>query len=253
MPNLKHLARIKEKYPDFNKTLSSKETQLIIEAFDPSKIEKGFSFNDGKIQEYIEFFKERKKVDVVLLFIDITSFSEKFQKKSPDEVAKILDDYYSVVIPIINFCGGEIEKIIGDGLIAVFGEPFLKSEKVNLHLRAEKCAITIISKLKDTEYESKVALHFGEVLYYQNESIDYSDFTIVGKTLTELFRLESVSYSNSINFFSSTYFEEKNIADVRKSSLKITENEAKWFLSEPKRIDLKGVDYTEFRWLKYEP
>jgi class 3 adenylate cyclase len=253
MPNLKHLANLKEKYPQFNKKLTSKETRYIIEAFDPSKIEKGFSFDDGSVQEYIEFFRERKKVEVVLLFIDITSFSQKFQNKTSDQIAEYLDKYYSEVIPIINFCGGEVEKIIGDGIIAVFGEPFLKGDREALHKKAEECASVIVASNKNTEFESKVALHFGEVLYYNNEDIDYSDFTIVGKALTELFRLESVSDPNAINFYSGTYFERKNLDDVNRSRANSGAGKAKWFLSVVKETNLKGVDFVGFRSLKYEP
>lgn len=45
---------------------------MIIEAFDRSRIEKSFSFNDEKVARYVSFFKEREKVNAVLLFIDIT-------------------------------------------------------------------------------------------------------------------------------------------------------------------------------------
>ena len=253
MPNLKQLVSLKEKYPEFNKRLTSRDTKYIIEAFDPSKIEKGFSFDDGAVQEYIDFFKERKKVKVVLLFIDLTSFSQKFQYKTSNQIAEYLDKYYSDVIPIINFCGGEVEKIMGDGIIAVFGEPFLKGDIETLHKKAEECASVIVASNKNTEYESKVALHFGEVLYYNNEDIDYSDFTIVGKALTELFRLESVADSNSINFYSGTYMERKNLEDVNRSRANTGGVKAKWFLSAVKETNLKGVDFVGFRSLKYEP
>jgi hypothetical protein len=253
MPNLKHLASLKERFSESNKNLSSRETQLIIEAFDPSRIEKSFSFDEGKIQKFIDFFKERRKVEVVLLFLDVTSFSKKFQNKSSDQIANFLDQYYATIIPIINLYGGEIEKIIGDGIIAVFGAPFLIGDKTTLHEKAEKCSMAIVSKCKNTEYESKVAFHFGEVLYYNNESIDYSDFTIIGKALTELFRLESVSDSNAINFFSGTYFERKNLDDVNRSRANSGAGKAKWFLSGIKETNLNGVDFVGFRSLNYEP
>src|SRR5690606_15912136 len=139
------------------------------------------------------YFKERRKVDAVLLFIDITSFSAKFTSKSADEIGKYLDEYYDLVIPIIGKHGGEVEKIMGDGIICVFGEPFLHLHKEDLHRRAEKCAAELIKLLKGSKHEIKIAFHFGEIMYYQNECSDYWEYTMIGNALTELYRLESVS------------------------------------------------------------
>ena len=56
MPNLKQLKSLKEKYSSYNKNLTVSETKLLIEAFDRSRIEKSFSFNDEKVARYVSFF-----------------------------------------------------------------------------------------------------------------------------------------------------------------------------------------------------
>ncbi len=119
MPNLKHLISLKRRFSTFNQDLTVGRTQQIIEAFDPSRIEKSFSFNDEKVSKYVTFFKSREKVNAVLLFIDITAFSLKFESKTADQVVDFLDNYYKRVFPIVAKHGGEIEKIIGDGIIVV--------------------------------------------------------------------------------------------------------------------------------------
>lgn len=145
--------------------------------------------------------------EVALLFIDITSFSKKFADRSADQIGSLLDRYYEKVIPIIYMFEGEIEKIIGDGIIAVFGPPFLTAEhnaKPYYIIHAQACSGKIIHDLKGTDMEVKVAAHFGTIIYYSNPSVSYTDYTIVGNTLTELFRLESASHNNSFNYFKDT-------------------------------------------------
>lgn len=245
MPNLKQLVNIKAKYADANTHVKSSEVKALMEAFDPNRIVKAFSFNEPKIQKYVEYFKERKRVDAVLLFIDVTYFSSRFKSKTANEIASFLDNYYDTVIPIIGKHGGEIEKIIGDGIICVFGEPFLTLSKEELHREAEKCAMKIVSDLKGTIYESKVAFHYGEIMFYQNKSDEYYEFTMIGNALTELFRLEGVSHSNSVNFFTKTFYEELNVKDVTANSG--GSGLPSWTLKSAEIVSLKGVTHTAIR------
>lgn len=249
MPNLKQLVGLKEKYSAFNKNLSIRETKMIIEAFDRSRIEKSFSFNDEKVSKYISFFKERKKVNAVLLFIDITSFSVRFKENTSGEIAEYLDRYYALVLPIIAKYGGEIEKIIGDGIVTVFGPPFLEGTSFELHTEAEKCAKEILERVDRTIFESKIALYYGEILYYQNTSDEYYEYTMIGNALTNLFRLESVSHSNSINFFCNTNFYYMKLYEKEKNKYPFGDP-LKWNIAEPTKVNLQGVSYTTFTQLK---
>ena len=257
MPSLKKLLKIKNQYPSSGKGIRSHNLEQIMEAFSPKRVGRinpstrtsirSFSEFNIDINNYINYFKNRKKVEVVLLFIDISLFSERFKNKPSEQLAYFLDEYYEKVIPIIGEYGGEIEKIIGDGIICVFGEPFLSIGAGDLHLEADKCARKIISELKDTDFESKIALNYGEIMYYQNKSDEYYEFTMIGNALTELFRLESVSDTNSINFFDNTiYYKISMVNDVNK---KYRNNPlySNWELSQPIKVDLKGVSQTSIR------
>jgi class 3 adenylate cyclase len=252
MPNLKQLINIKEKYSGANAYVKGAEIKSLVEAFDPKRIVKGFTSTAPKIQKYIDYFKERRRVNVVLLFVDVTSFSISFNTKTSDQIASFLDSYYERVIPTICAYGGEIEKIIGDGIICVFGEPFISSGKEDLHRKAEECATEIVRSLKGTIYESKIALHYGEIMYYQNKSDEYYEFTMIGNALTDLFRLESVSHSNSINFYAKTFYEEMNETDVanQKISLGLSTATPQWTLMQREEIKLKGVRYNAIRRLQ---
>jgi class 3 adenylate cyclase len=194
------------------------------------------------VRKYVTFFKSRKKVNAVLLFIDVTSFSLKFKSKTPEEVVDFLDNYYKRVFPIVAKHGGEIEKIIGDGIIVIFGPPFLEGTSTELHNQAENCAKEILQRLHQTDFESKIALHYGEIMYYQNTSDEYYEYTMVGNALTDLFRLESVSISNSINFFYASYFHLIKLIEEAFHSISYDEK-LRWKLTDKKPIELQGVSH----------
>lgn len=254
MPNLKQLLALKAKYLDQTRAFTMYDQQPInklFEGFNPNHCRKGFNFTAiqhtrhfahvTNFESHVEFFEKRQKVKAVLLFIDITSFSTKFSSKTDKEIVDYLDSYYKKAIPIISKYGGEVEKIMGDGIICIFGPPFLNQPLESLHTKAEQCAMDLIQSFKWTDYEVKIALHSGDIMYYKNDCDAYWEYTMIGNALTELFRLESVSHSNSINFFCSTYY------DRHLQYNNIDSKYRPWRLSLPKTVSLTGVNFTSMR------
>lgn len=154
-------------------------------------------------------FQKQQKYNVVMTFLDLTGFSSKTRRMKPDQIVAVLEDYYSKVVPRIYEYGGVIEKMIGDGVISIFGPPFLSNVPFeDLLRRAESSARAAMLELEEVGYESKCALHHGEVLYYSTlgATTQYLDLTVVGEVVTELFRLESVSENGYINYYSDTAY-----------------------------------------------
>lgn len=178
--------------------------------------------------------------NVILLFIDICAFSTRFGHLSNPQLSSLLDQYYNLVIPTIYKHKGEIDKIIGDGIIAVFGKPFLNMTGNPLFDVAENCAKELITLTKGTQFKSKIALHDGTVMYYRNKTIQYPEYTIIGKPITELHRLESISVDEVVNFY--YYSDYGKYASTKSYSYP-------WSLSAITTISppLKGVSYTNKR------
>lgn len=185
----------------------------------------------------------QRNTDVVLVFIDMCSFSTRFSHLNNTQLSVLLDQYYALVIPIIYRYKGEIDKIMGDGIIAVFGPPFLNLAGASLFEQAEKCAKDLINATKGTQFKSKIALHDGSVMYYRNKTVHYPEYTIIGKSLTELHRLESISEDEMINFYYSTPY--YNYTDAKYHPYP-------WNKSILKSISppLKGVSYSHRKCLE---
>ena len=59
--------------------------------------------------------------EVSVLFSDLAGFTSFAGRSTPAEVATVLDTYYAMAAPLISRrFGGELEKFVGDGMMATF-------------------------------------------------------------------------------------------------------------------------------------
>ena len=264
MPNLRQIISLREKYASkerindsFNiheakKHLEFEELQKAIASEDFKvlseniSITKYFSVTAKKqIPDIITYFEKQKKEWVVLLYIDITNFSSKTNELSSEDITQRLDNYYNTLIPIIYEYEGEIEKIMGDGIICIFGAPFLKANNnQEKYIKAESCARKVINTFRTTENDVKIALHDGQIIYYKTPTDYYKEYTMIGKVLTELYRLESVSIPNSINYFQGSTYDKL----ISGHSLGITIANKNW-ASGHRNVILNGIGEKQFKFL----
>lgn len=214
MPNLRQIVSLHQQYghqhrEEIQRLEEYCDRQDLRKAIDDKVLQKAFRNEllvefinvPGRTPSIVSYFENQFKENVVLLFIDISGFAAKFRLASNALIKQYLEEYYSTVLPIIYQHGGEIEKLIGDGIICVFGKPFLNKGLNECLLHAENCAKQIIFNSIGTDKEVKIALHSGEVMYYKTAPDFYEEYTMLGKALTELWRLESISQNNAINYF----------------------------------------------------
>jgi len=249
MPNLLQIRSLRNKYqPQGSPVSGFREIKLLTENFQRnySEIVNQFRLEGGDIR-FLRYFENQESADLVMLFIDITNFSTKMQAKKNHDISTYLDAYYDKVIPKIYSYGGEIEKIIGDGIICIFGAPFLESRKQDLFVKADACAKDIIATLKNTDKEVKIALHDGEIMYYKNKSLTYPEYTVIGHPLTELFRLESISNNNSVNYYYRSNYDYQSCSSESSCWIKSLGKYFHWVNLGPFKVDLKGVAFSHIK------
>ncbi len=254
MANLDLIKKLNEEYGKSSKIRRETKLFSLKESLDPGKIEKALPdalSNMGP--SYTSYFDLGLPADVTLLFIDICDFSTRYSHFEGEQIADYFDQYYDIVIPIIYKYGGEIDKIMGDGIICVFGPPYLENILKDNIRKGNDCAKEIIKKTKGTKFSSKIAFHSGTINYFKNKTGLYKEFTMIGKPLTEIFRLESVSFNERINYYSETdireFYEERFNNSLSSSG---GSGIVDWSHTDhllPK--SLKGIDYTDFHTIKY--
>lgn len=63
---------------------------------------------------------ESRERDVTVMFLDIVGFTDFSERTSPADVVALLNDFFAVTEKVIRDHHGEIDKIIGDAVMAVF-------------------------------------------------------------------------------------------------------------------------------------
>ena len=244
MPNLDLARGLRAKYG-----LDAANNTFLKPVQDSFQLSKSFDFRSLSVSpKVLSAFEDRKECYTVAIYVDITKFSQTTKSLSNKKIIELLEQYYAVAIPIIYKNGGEIQNIIGDGIIAVFGEPFITCDRTGFLRHAEKACMAIIKHFKDTIIEVKCALHSGTVFYLTSGCEPYyNDNTMIGKMVTELFRLESESKNNAITFYTDTDYESLNEFDILERELQQTSRPASWDLGAPVEVSLRGVEYKNVR------
>ncbi|MCK9421454.1 MAG: adenylate/guanylate cyclase domain-containing protein [Bacteroidales bacterium] len=259
MPNIRQILALKENYDSLKRSDNRLKDFLNKGLLDNVAIEKAFSFDvRNKLNEHfdlaqrmpslVEYFESKPEEEIVLLFIDIANFSIITEKKDNEFITNYLDSFYRRTIPIIYEFGGQVEKLMGDGIVCVFGKPFIDVEWPDEFNRAELCAQKIINRFYNTDKEVKIALHSGFITYYKTPGTNYEEYTMIGRPITELFRLESVSRKNAINFYTGgIYYSMNPTTHLSLSQLKSEEIILRNFDTSLPGVKFSNVSYIKFR------
>jgi len=142
-----------------------------------------------------------ERINSVLWFSDLRSFTGISESMNPDEVIPFLNDYAQAAIDAIHEAGGDVLKLIGDGVLAVFAGPDLAPAE-RAALRAEYRFRQNMNSLNAHRLaagrditSAYVGLHVGEVFYGNIGHEDRLDFTVVGPAVNEVSRIASMCRS----------------------------------------------------------
>ncbi|WP_170426907.1 adenylate/guanylate cyclase domain-containing protein [Ruegeria arenilitoris] len=64
-----------------------------------------------------------RKAEITVLFADLRGFTAFAAAASPDQVIAALNAFHGTCGPLVEACGGTLERFLGDGLMVLFGAP----------------------------------------------------------------------------------------------------------------------------------
>jgi len=153
-----------------------------------------------------------ERINAVLWFSDLRGSTRISESIGPDDIIPFLNDYAEASIEAIHEAGGDVLKLIGDGILAIFtGEDMAAARKAALG--AEHRFRLNIDALNERRVKNGrpitsayVGLHVGEVFYGNIGSEDRLDFTVVGPAVNEVSRIASMCNSVDREFLASSEF-----------------------------------------------
>ncbi|MDA8018220.1 MAG: FHA domain-containing protein [Thermoanaerobaculia bacterium] len=145
---------------------------------------------------------ERVKVqraEVTVLFADIVGFTATSENSQPEEVAKLMEGYFTYAVEAIFSFGGTLDKFIGDCVMAFFGAPMPQEDHA---YRAVAAAVKVREALEQwnaqrdadglPRVKTRVAINSGPVVVGDIGSNRRVDYTVLGNTVNVAARLEEM-------------------------------------------------------------
>lgn len=151
---------------------------------------------------------------VSVLFADIRNFTGIAASLNPAEVVAFLNDFWSELSEAVKFNHGSVNKLIGDGMLALFGAPV---SHINNHENAVLCGLDMIQALEkvNEKYKLKfgddikigIGINTGEVVVGNIGTADHMEYTVIGDAVNIASKIETKTKlkPNSILISEDTY------------------------------------------------
>ncbi|HML10555.1 MAG TPA: adenylate/guanylate cyclase domain-containing protein, partial [Stellaceae bacterium] len=143
-----------------------------------------------------------EQISAVLWYSDLRGFTRITDDAPPAQTIGLLNDYAEAVISAIHDHGGDVLKLIGDGVLAIFpyeGDPEAACSGA---IAAERALRKGLAKLNEKRAatgkpvtEVYLGLHIGEVFYGNIGSRERLDFTVIGPAVNEVARIAAMCRS----------------------------------------------------------
>lgn len=165
-----------------------------------------------------------KREDISVLFADIRNFTSLSETLDADSVTNILNEYFSVIVPIVEEHNGILNKFMGDAVLVIFGSTNKKTK--NHALDAVKCASKMLKKVKylqekwidegKPKIEMGIGISSGEAFVGNIGSVDRLEYTVIGDTVNTASRIENYNKVYRTNFLisESTFRRVENLVDA---------------------------------------
>ena len=145
-------------------------------------------------------FGQTRRQAVAVLFADIRGFTTRCETMPPEEAIAFLRAFHARMEDVIFKHGGTLDKILGDGLLAVFGVPDHGNGDAGDALACGYAMLESVQRWNvervahgQFEVQIGVGLHYGHVMLGDVGSERLMTFTVVGDTVNIASRLQSLS------------------------------------------------------------
>jgi len=145
------------------------------------------------------------KRTVAVLFSDIRGFTALSEELRPDDVARLLTEYFTVMVEVVFRHGGTLDKFIGDAIMAQWGAPIASPDDADHAMAAALDMLRQLETLNDKwRGEGRPALQIGVGLNCGESFAGYIgsdrrlEYTVIGDAVNIASRLCSAAGGGEI-------------------------------------------------------
>ncbi len=152
--------------------------------------------------------------DLTIMFVDVVAFTAFAENHAPYETTALLNELFTMAETIIDACNGDIDKFIGDAVMAAFVD-------ANDAVEAGRRLLGGIEELNASRAQRgrdpvriRIGVHSGIVVQGDVGGVRRKDRTIIGDAVNTAARIEKLCTPNSLLISEATYARLKDSATL---------------------------------------
>lgn len=148
-------------------------------------------------------------IEATVAFIDICGFTAITESEPANNVVKLLNKYFDVMVKEIIAQKGHIDKFIGDAILAVFRGEYHLDRAIEASIAVRAQIEKLPSEAENISFLPKVSIgiHSGEIISGNigSSSLKRLDYTVIGDVVNTAQRLQGAAQKGQIIIEESCY------------------------------------------------
>lgn len=128
--------------------------------------------------------------EAAALFVDLVGSSRLAERMTPEDLVALLNEFFAVVVDVVERHQGLINKFEGDAALAIFGAPVALADYADQALAAAR---ELGRRLNDSEVRAGIGVSAGVVVAGNIGEARRYEYTVIGDPVNEAARLTEVA------------------------------------------------------------
>jgi class 3 adenylate cyclase len=133
-----------------------------------------------------------------VLFCDLRGFTFLCERERPEDVVDLLNTFYERACALVAQHGGTVNKLLGDGMLALFGGPGDRPDHADAAAQTALGLMLMVNDLRRgggvwTHLAIGIGLDTGEVVLGPVGSRERAEYTAIGSPVNRAARLQSLA------------------------------------------------------------
>jgi adenylate cyclase len=130
---------------------------------------------------------------VTVLFVDLRDFTRFAESATARQAVALLNEFFGVVVPVLEAHGGHASKFLGDGVLGVFGAPVALPDHADRGVDAASAIAAAVDEHFGDRCRVSIGVNTGLVLVGTVGGGGYSELGIIGDPVNVAARVEEAT------------------------------------------------------------
>ncbi|HWJ10337.1 MAG TPA: adenylate/guanylate cyclase domain-containing protein [Nocardioides sp.] len=130
---------------------------------------------------------------VTVMFVDVRGFTTFADQATAREAVDLLNEFFGTVVPVVRDHGGHVNKLLGDGLLGVFGAPKPLPNHADSALAAGRDMLVAVEERLGERCRIAVGINTGLVLLGTIGAEGCTELGVIGDPVNVAARVEAAT------------------------------------------------------------